>query len=42
MEIFVDNFGIKQYADKTIMKITDKDGNSKMVGQFFDITKNNG
>lgn len=40
--IFVDNFGIKQYADKTIMKITDKDGNSKMVGQFFDITKNNG
>jgi len=39
--VFIDEFGIKQYADKTIMKLTDKDGNTKMVAQFFDITKNN-
>jgi hypothetical protein len=39
--VFIDEFGIKQYADKTIMKITNKDGNTKMVPQFFDISKNN-
>ena len=39
--VFIDEFGIKQYADKTILKLTDKDGNTKMVAQFFDITKNN-
>ena len=39
--VYIDIFGVKRYSDKTILKVTDKNGISKNIGQFFDVTKNN-
>ena len=36
--VYIDSFGVKRYSDKTILKTIDKNGNSKNIGQFFDIT----
>ena len=36
--VYIDSFGVKRYADKTILKTIDKNGNSKNIGQFFEIT----
>jgi len=38
--VYIDTFGVKRYADRTILKIIDKNGKSKNIGKFFDITKN--
>jgi hypothetical protein len=35
--IYIDDFGVKRYADKTILKITNKDEETKIISRFFDI-----
>ena len=40
--IYIDDFGIKRYSDKTILELFDKDnGEKKYIAQFFDVSKNN-
>ena len=38
--VYIDTFGVKRYAEKTILKTIDTNGYAKNSGQFFDITKN--
>lgn len=38
--VYIDDFGVKRYKDKTILKLIDKDGKSKYIEQFFDISEN--
>ena len=38
--VYIDSFGVKRYSDKTILKIINKDGISKNIGQFFDVDRN--
>jgi hypothetical protein len=38
--VYIDSFGVKRYSDKTILKIIDKDGTSKNIGQFFEVDRN--